>query len=77
MRHSRAATRSSATSKQMRAADEYVDVKQNHVYIIRLVGSTPKGSVYIKLKVIEHHDNDGVMFDWEPIQAGTKQSDEF
>ena len=65
-----------AASKQMRSAGEYADVKANHVYIVRLMAEKMK-PLYIKLKVLQHNDNEGVIIDWEPMQSGVKNDDEF
>ncbi|MFH0939309.1 MAG: POTRA domain-containing protein [Planctomycetota bacterium] len=56
-------------------AKDRVYVKQGHVYCIRLLDKNDprfSNSLYFKLKVIEHRDNDAVMIDWEPLKPSAE-----
>jgi hypothetical protein len=67
-----------ANAQDFVKAQSRIIVQANHVYAIRLRETgderlqTP---LYYKLKVLQHRDNDAVMFDWEPQQPGSVEKD--
>jgi hypothetical protein len=59
-----------AENEQVKAEQNLVPVHLDHVYIVHVYGSTadsPLVDLYIKLKVLQHQDNEAVQFEWAPL----------